>query len=76
MSRQFDVHSTVLSDDADGPPFVVNLQSDHLDLLRTFVAAPLWPAAVRGSAPPASARIRFENRDRVIRAIDLLFNGV
>ena len=63
MSRQFDVHSAIFSTDREAPPLVLNLQSDHLSLLRTVAAAPLWPTAIRQIAPPASTRIRFEGRD-------------
>ncbi len=99
-----DVHSNIFARRADDPPFLVNLQSDHLSELRTVVVAPLWPATTGGPSRSIHAAIRFERRDywlavveiafvrisslgpimgsvaterdRIVRALDLLFTGV
>ncbi|MEJ0013382.1 MAG: CcdB family protein [Bauldia sp.] len=103
MSRQFDVHRNAFADGASDPPFLVNLQSDHLEPIRTVVVAPLWPESDH-ARPPVFVPIRFSRgeywlainelayirtsslgavagtlaaqRDRIIRALDLLFTGV
>jgi toxin CcdB len=104
MSRQFDVHGNLHAETDADPPYLVNLQSDHLDTLRTRIVAPLWEvltsepalpthvalhfagerfrlalnemAFVRGSSlGPAVGNIAAE-RDRIVRALDLLFTGV
>jgi toxin CcdB len=57
MSRQFDIHANRFAKTSAYPPFLVNLQSDHLSLLRTVVIAPLSP---EGQAPPIHVPIRFQ----------------
>jgi hypothetical protein len=104
VSRQFDVHRARLSAGSGGPKFLVNLQSDLLNVGPTVVVAPLWPVAVRRTRPPVSVRIAFqdqeywliltdiaylrakdlgkaegnieEERERIIRGLDLLFTGI
>jgi hypothetical protein len=103
VSRQFDVHLSRFSEGLAGPPFLVNLQSDHLNPGPTLVAAPLWPMTARIAPTPVSVQVQFggrgywlvltdiayarvaelgrvgnlaEERDRIIRGLDLLFTGI
>lgn len=62
MSRQFDVHLAAYGNDKRGRAFLVNLQSDHLDRLRTVVATPMWPVASTRPSSPVSIRISVEGR--------------
>ena len=103
MSRQFDVHSNVFAGDPYDPPYLVNLQADRFDALRTAVVAPLWPVDSDRPHLPMFVRIPFAQdlfwlavnelafvrvstlgpimgnveaeRDRIIRALDVLFTG-
>jgi toxin CcdB len=71
MSRQFDVHSNVFAETEADPPFLVNLQSDHLDSLRTVVVAPMWEASGARPRSPVHVALRFAG-DRYWLAINEL----
>jgi hypothetical protein len=73
MSRQFDVHTAFFVAGATGPSFLVNLQADHLSLLRTVVVSPLWPASDRRPPSPVSIAIEFERRQYWLAINELAF---
>jgi hypothetical protein len=104
VTLQFDVHRARLSGGSGTPSFLVNLQSDLLNIGPTVVVAPLWPVAARRTRPPVSVRIAFQGqeywlvltdiaylrvkdpgraegsieqeREHIIRGLDLLFTGI
>jgi hypothetical protein len=73
VSRQFDVHAVRLSRGRRGPSFLVNLQSDLLNVGPTVVAAPLWSVAARRTQPPASIMMAFADRDYWLVLTDLAY---